>query len=63
MRYFITILFLLNSLIGKCQITSGEYDSDLKIAFNLISKQVTGFFSNYAGYDEATGNAGFSCIF
>jgi len=47
----------------KSQIISGEYDSDLKLAFNPISMQLTGFFASFAGYDEATGNSTFSCIF
>lgn len=61
-RLFFSLL-LLTSSIGFSQISSGEYDSGLNIAYNPKNKLVTGYFENYTGMDETTGNLRFSCIF
>jgi hypothetical protein len=61
-RLFFSLL-LLTCSIGFSQISSGEYDSGLNIAYNPKNKLVTGYFENYTGMDETTGNPRFSCIF
>jgi hypothetical protein len=44
-------------------IGSGEYDSGLKLAYDSKTNKLTGYFENYTGLDEKTGNPKFSCIF
>jgi len=43
-------------------VLSGEYD-ELKIAFNPVDNQVTGYFESSTGEDAASGSPQFSCIF
>jgi len=57
-----TFLFLTIIAFGQT-IQSGEYDSDLKLAYDSITKRLTGYFESYTGLDEKTGNPQFSCIF
>ena len=65
MRNLITTTTLLClSIISFGQtIVSGEYDSGLKLAFDQKTNKLTGYFENYTGLDEETGNPKFSCIF
>jgi hypothetical protein len=58
----ITLLWLSNISFGQT-IVSGEYDSGLKLAYDSITNKLTGYFENYTGLDEETGNPKFSCIF
>ena len=60
----VTLLVLILSLstFGQ-QILSGDYSSGLILSFDSATKKVTGYFQNYTGSDEKTGNARFSCIF
>lgn len=41
---------------------SGDY-GDLSLAFDPVQKTVTGHYESYTGYDEATKQPRFSCIF
>ncbi len=59
----IFILLLLTFSIGFSQIKSGEYAMGLNIAYNPENKLVTGYYENFTGFDEETGNPKFSCIF
>lgn len=63
MRSLLICFLILNSIVVEGQIFSGEYDSDLRIAYNPESKTITGYYEGYSGYDENTGNPRFSCIF
>ncbi len=63
MRLLITSILIFYSTFIYSQIKSGEYESELKIAYNPDSKIITGYFANYSGYDESTNNPRFSCIF
>lgn len=63
MRLLILCLLLIISTIVDSQIISGNYDSGLRLAYNPENKMITGFYENYSGYDETTGNPRFSCIF
>ena len=58
----ITLLWLSNISFSQT-IQSGEYDSVLKLAYDSTTKKLTGYYENYSGLDEATGNPKFSCIF
>lgn len=58
----ITILWITNISFSQT-LESGEYDSGLKLAYDSITNKLTGYFENYTGLDEETGNAKFSCIF
>ncbi len=57
------LVLLLSAGIVSGQIKSGEYDSDLRLAYNPSSGLVTGVYENYTGYDESTEGPMFSCIF
>ena len=61
-KIIFTILLLTFS-IGFSQIKSGEYATGLNIAYNPVNKLVTGYYENFTGFDEETGNPKFSCIF
>jgi hypothetical protein len=63
MKYIFIISFLIRSLWMNGQLISGEYNSEMKLAYNPTNHVITGFFESYTGYDETTGNAQFSCIF
>lgn len=56
------ILFFSSSTFGQ-NISSGFYDYDLKLAFDLKTKKLTGYFEAYNGWDEEIQNPKFSCIF
>jgi len=58
----ITLLWLSNISFGQI-IVSGEYDFGLKLAYDNKANKLTGYFENYTGLDEETGNPKFSCIF
>lgn len=51
------------SFDGISQITSGNYDMGLKIAFNPNTNRVTGYFESFTGLDEESGYPKFSCTF
>lgn len=62
------ILFLLSlvacsiSVFGQL-LKSGNYDSDLKLAYDSKTKKITGFYEGYTGWDEASQSPRFSCVF
>jgi hypothetical protein len=56
------LLLISNGTFGQ-QLISGDYDSELKLAFDPISKMVTGYYESYTGLDETTQQPLFSCIF
>lgn len=58
----ITLFWLSNITFGQ-KIQSGEYDVGLKLAFDTKTNKLTGYFEDYTGFDEQTGNPKFSCIF
>lgn len=58
------LLFWLFAISAGAQgFKPGEYDSGLKLAYDEATKRITGYFENYTGLDEQTGNPRFSCIF
>lgn len=57
------LLFWLSNISFGQTILSGEYDSGLKLAYDSITNKLTGYFENYTGLEEETGNPKFSCIF
>jgi hypothetical protein len=57
------LLFFANFSSGQTLLNSGEYDFGLKLAFSDSLNKVSGYFENYRGLDEKTGNPQFSCIF
>ena len=61
----LTLLVALFShfLLAQKTILSGEYSSELKLAYDGKAKMVTGYFESYIGWDERTNNPRFSCIF
>lgn len=60
----IIVYFAFLSIHSFCQnLTSGEYDSGMKIAYDSSTNKITGYFENYTGMDEETGNPKFSCVF
>lgn len=63
MRKILFLAFLLIISFVNAQIKSGKYEDVLKIAYNSENKTVTGFYENYTGIDESTGNPKFSCVF
>lgn len=58
---FLIVLFS-NLSFGQ-KIVSGEYDSGMKLSYDVSSKTLTGYFESYTGFDEETQNPRFSCIF
>ncbi len=58
----IALIFLSKYTIGQ-KLTSGDYDRGLKLAFDLNTNKLTGYFENFTGWDEKTGNPKFSCVF
>jgi hypothetical protein len=60
--FILTHLFLTSICIGQ-NILSGEYYSGLKLAYDSTTNKLTGYFEEYTGLDEQTGNPKFSCIF
>ncbi len=57
-------IFTFLTLYSFCQnLTSGEYDSGMKIAYDSMTNKITGYFENYTGMDEETRNPRFSCVF
>lgn len=65
MKRIIILCLLLcfsNMLFGQLLI-SGDYDYGLKLAYDHTTRQLTGYFESYTGWDEETNNAKFSCIF
>lgn len=63
LRKYCLLLFLTCSIGLSAQIKSGIYEDGLKLAYNPSNTLVTGFYEQYTGLDETTGNAKFSCIF
>jgi hypothetical protein len=64
MKHLIIFALLTNSLMGYGQLISGEdVEQGLKIAYNPMSKLITGFYEKYYGYDESGNpNHKYSCI-
>lgn len=63
-RLAITVFLIsvITSGFGQ-KINSGNYGEGLRLAFDSVTKKVTGYFENYTGWDESTNNHRFSCIF
>jgi hypothetical protein len=63
-KTFTTLLtaLLCNWAFGQ-QLMSGIYDGRLRLSFDSANKKVTGYFEEYTGSDEQTGNPRFSCVF
>lgn len=59
----IVSIMLTDFSVACSQVTSGKYSNGLNIAFNPKTKQVTGYYENYSGEDETTGQPRFSCVF
>ena len=59
---FIFLLLICQSCLGQIHLQSGNY-GELKIAYDSLSKIVTGKFESYTGFDEVTKEPKFSCIF
>lgn len=60
----IIVLFALNcrsSIYG--QFISGKYGNGLNLAFNPQTNRITGYFEDYTGLDDNTGEPKFSCTF
>jgi hypothetical protein len=63
MNRLITLLvFLSSTTYGQIRLASGIYE-ELKLAYDPINNQVTGFYENATGYDNGTGKPKFSCAF
>jgi hypothetical protein len=59
----LTTIALLASIISIGQkVQTGEY-GDLKLAYHEKTKQLTGYFESYAGWDEQAKSPRFSCTF
>ena len=56
------LLFYGTVCLGQ-KIQSGIYDGGLQLAFDSSTNKLTGFYENYTGWDEATNQPLFSCIF
>ena len=56
------LLFLAIQGLGQ-SLRSGRYDAGFNIAYNRVTKQLTGAYENYTGFDDQTGRPLFSCIF
>ncbi len=63
MKKLLFLVFILMISFVNAQIKSGKYEDALKIAYNSENKKITGFYENYTGVDESTGNPKFSCVF
>lgn len=59
----ILLILLLSGSTSGQQILSGNYSFGLKLSYDSATKKVTGYFEDYTGEDEKTGNPRFSCIF
>ncbi|MBL7925102.1 MAG: hypothetical protein JNL88_12950 [Bacteroidia bacterium] len=57
-----TLLWASSLSFGQT-IASGEYDAGLKLAYDSTNHTLTGYYESYTGWDEASGQAKFSCIF
>jgi hypothetical protein len=57
------LILLLSNLSFGQKLISGEYDSGMKLSYDVSSNIVTGYFESYTGLDEETQNPKFSCIF
>jgi len=57
------ILFFFYITQGWAQLSSGIYSSGLHIAFDSTHQTITGYFEEYSGLEEETGQSKFSCIF
>ncbi len=55
-------LIISNFSFGQ-QLISGDYDYESKLAFDPVSKTVTGYYASYTGLDEKTQQPLFSCVF
>jgi hypothetical protein len=62
-KFKIFFLLLISNGTFAQQLISGDYDSESKLAFDPISKMVTGYYASYTGLDEKTQRPLFSCIF
>jgi hypothetical protein len=64
MKFNLLIFFLIFSSISFSQnIKTGLYEDGLKIAFDSITKKVTGYYESYTGLDFDTNKPKFSCRF
>lgn len=60
---YMLLINLFSGSILLAQPVSGKYDSELNLAFDTTRNLVTGYFEQYIGQDEETGNPRFSCVF
>jgi hypothetical protein len=58
----IALLLLLNAGQAWAQVSSGDYEG-LLIGADPAGKVITGYFENYTGLDETSGEPLFSCVF
>lgn len=63
-RLIILPLIILSfaSTFGQ-SIVPGDYGDGFTLAYDSTTKKLTGYYENYTGYDEHTGNPRFSCVF
>ena len=59
---FLISIGIVTSLSGQ-NISSGEYENGLDLAFDPKLKMLTGYFNNSSGFDESTGQPRFVCSF
>lgn len=58
------VYFCLAPFISNAQsLSSGEYDSGLRLAYDSINNKLTGYFENHSGWNIETESSLFSCIF
>ncbi|MBF0526001.1 MAG: hypothetical protein HQK56_13000 [Deltaproteobacteria bacterium] len=58
----LVLFFLLNVGQLQAQVSSGDYEG-LLIGINPADGTITGYYENYTGLDQASGQPLFSCIF
>ena len=57
------LMLLSTNASGQSLLISGDYNGELKLAYDKNTKQVTGFYDSSTGVDEKTGNPKFTCVF
>jgi len=56
-------MLLSTNASGQSLLISGDYNGELKLAYDKTTKQVTGFYDSSTGVDKQTGNPKFTCVF
>lgn len=57
------VLLFAATRAGAQPLVSGDYGYGLKLAYDSSTREVTGYFEDYTGWDEATKSHPFSCVF